>query len=70
MIARNTNADLRRRHIWMDDDDWQWIHETFGPRNMKPSEVIRLILRKYRQGVEAKAAALAHRPAVEPHIDG
>ncbi len=64
MVARNPNSSLTRRHIWMDDDDWQWIHEAFADRGMKPSEVIRLIIQKYRQGIEAKRDALLQQRAV------
>lgn len=61
-MQRNPNANLVRKHIWLDADDWLWINETFGGK-LKPSEAIRLILRKYRQGVEARVAERAQRAA-------
>lgn len=56
MTLRNTSDSLERKHIWMDKDDWQWVCETFAGK-MTPSEAIRLIIRKYRQGIEARLAS-------------
>jgi len=59
--------NLARKHIWVDTDDWQWYEETFAGR-MKISEAIRLVMRKYRQSVEAKVGASAARPRADLEV--
>lgn len=45
-----------RQHIWVDKDDAEWYKQTFG-RELGYSKSIRLVMKSYRQGIEAQIAA-------------
>jgi hypothetical protein len=62
-MRRNAD-DLVRRHIWVSADDWAWFEETFEGK-LGISEAIRLVMRKYRQGIEAKVGSVAVRPKAD-----
>lgn len=44
-----------RRHIWFDDDDWQYIIENFQPRGIGPSYVIRQVMGAWVKSLKDKA---------------
>lgn len=48
-----------RRHIWFDDDRWEWIKENFEPRGIGPSFVIRQVMGAWIDAQKAKAAQQA-----------
>ena len=56
-----------RRHVWIDDDQWDWLGERFEG-NIGRSKAIRMIIEKFRKTIEAKAAQSA-RPAQELSIE-
>lgn len=49
---------MDRRHIWMYDEDWEWLETQFGD-NVKPSKAIREIIHVAIQNMKAKADAAA-----------
>lgn len=61
------NRGRTRRHIWVDDDDWQWVCSTFEGK-LTPSAAVRTILKKFRKGIEARAEAGARRPPVDAAV--
>lgn len=58
--------DRTRRHIWVDDDDWDWVCSTFEGK-LTPSAAVRTILKKFRKGIEARAEQRARRPEGEAY---
>jgi hypothetical protein len=53
---------LVRKHIFMNEDDWKWIEDRFGGKNkLGTSKAIRIMLRKYREAIEAKESESASR---------
>lgn len=57
-MSKDSDNGLVRKHVWMDEDDYTWIEQQFGPL-LKPSEVIRSIIKRYRKAFEAKLAQSA-----------
>jgi hypothetical protein len=62
---KSPTAGRHRRHVWIDDDDWDWICMTFEGK-MTPSHAIRTILKKFRKGIESRVELSSKRPSVEP----
>jgi hypothetical protein len=66
MTSRRDGEPRTRRHIWIDDDDWQWITSRWGSRDsIGVSKAIRLIIKTFRRNAEAAAGASAKRPQVD-----
>lgn len=61
--AKPPSERLVRKHVHFDPDDWEWIRTHFG-ESVGISKAIRLMVQKFRQNIEARAAA-ASRPATE-----
>lgn len=57
MSRRETEA-VSRHHVWLFDDDWQWLLDYYQSK-MGVSRAIRVIIRNYRRNLEARAAAEA-----------
>jgi hypothetical protein len=55
---------MTRRHVWIDDADWEWITETFGS-NLGTSKAIRMMIKTFRRGVESRAGQGARRPQID-----
>ena len=51
---------LVRKHIFVNIDDWNWIIDNYGgPNQLGTSKAVRLMIRKMREAVEAKALRAA-----------
>ena len=65
MTKKRANDALIRKHVWLDANDCDRIESLFG-ETIGFSEAIRLMLRKFLDGIEAKAQgaakALPHKP--------
>lgn len=59
-------APMTRRHVWLADDDWDWICTTFEGK-LSPSAAVRQIISAARRRIEAKIAEAAKRPTVPSH---
>lgn len=62
------DGPLVRKHIFFLEEDWNWLEAHFGPKSERPigtSASIRLIIRKYREGIEARAGG--KRPELREH---
>lgn len=68
-LERGTE-DMHRRHVWIADDDWDWLGELYR-KNIGISGAIRLMIKDYRKRIEAKAAAQARglSPRDIPELD-
>lgn len=53
-----THREMVRRHVWLYEDDWDWLEAQFGD-NVKPSKAIREIVSTAVQNMKAKADAAA-----------
>lgn len=63
--SRRTGEIMTRRHIWIADDDWLWLKETFEDQ-IGTSAAVQRIIRAFRKNAEAKVAAkVAGRPRAE-----
>lgn len=63
-MAKN-DEELERTHIWLFKDDVAWVHQMFD-QNLGYSAAIRMMVRKFRRHIEAKAAANAAPLSVDP----
>ncbi len=60
-----TGLRMERKHIWVDKENWRWVQETFGA-TIGTSAAVRLMMKKFREGVEAKVSSeVASRPRPE-----
>ncbi len=55
---------MTRRHIWLADDDWEWVCRTFEGK-LSPSAAVRQIIAAARRRIEAKIADAARRPTLD-----
>lgn len=54
-MALREGERQRRVHLWLYESDVQWLQDTFG-NTMGISKPVRMMVRKFRQNAEAKAA--------------
>ena len=59
------DEDLERTHIWLFKDDVAWVHQMFDA-NLGYSAAIRMMVRKFRRHIEAKAAEQAAPLSIDP----
>ena len=51
MYHNRTAEKLIRKHIFVSEDDWNWLREYTG-NTIGPSEAIRKMLKKFRKAIE------------------
>lgn len=60
MSRENPGEELSRQHLYLDAEDVQWFKEVFG-NSMGLSKAVRVVMRSYRQKIEASAGQSAKR---------
>ena len=63
-MARNEDEPLVRKHVWLSQRDWERT-EMYFANNLGTSKALRVMMRSFLNGIEAKASAKAARPSVE-----
>lgn len=71
MPLANDDSPKTRRHVHIDDDDWEWLSATFASQ-LGISRAIRLIIKSYRQRIlEQQETSNVPRPPVDiEHLIG
>lgn len=59
MARKKEINNATRRHIWFDDEHWEFLIENFQPRGIGPSYVIRQVMGAWIKAQQSKAAAIA-----------
>jgi hypothetical protein len=67
-MPKRDDEDLIRKHLWLSRQDWERTEMYFG-RNMGTSRAIRVMMKQFLDGIEAKARQSATRPRVELELD-
>lgn len=59
-MPKNNGEEMVRKHIWMYQDDWDFLEQTFGaPGQIGTSAAIRLMVRKYINQLRERGAGVA-----------
>lgn len=55
-MSRKVEERLIRKHVWMSEEDWNWIEESYG-NTLGTSKAVRLMIKNFRKAVKDKALA-------------
>jgi hypothetical protein len=58
-MTRRSERPKTRRHIWVFDEDWEWICQYYAVKDLTPGLVVRELLHKFvlkRKDEQARAA--------------
>jgi len=61
MPRQRTGLPQTRRHVWIFDQDWEYLEANFGAQSAKPigtSRTVRTLIHNWVNGQKAKAQAL------------
>lgn len=77
MVAKS-GLKTSRRHVLLNDEDWEWLSQQYGPGGFKShvgvSRAIRTIIHQRVEGMKARAAGIIdqlrdeQRPEGEPGV--
>lgn len=67
-MPRKRIEPMSRHHIWLSDEDYEWLSTTYG-RTLGISKAVQLIIRKYRENITATALAKAGARSMEIRED-
>ena len=46
-MTRRSQHPQTRRHVWIRDEDWEWLNHYSGIKGLTPGLIVRELLHKY-----------------------